>query len=260
MVARAGPTTRGDACAPVSLTRSPRSGDGDPLRGLDTGPLPSSFDLMEVGVDHVLATSAEVELLQRLRAGDERAFEALVAKHSRAMLTVARTYVKTNAAAEEVVQDAWLGVLKGLAGFEGRSSIRTWIMRIVVNIARTRGVRDARSVPFSSLVMGGDDAAVSPDRFRAPDEAFAGHWSSYPRDWRSLPEETLLEQETIEVVIGEIGELPVAQQTVIRLRDIEGWSAGEVCAALELSDGNQRVLLHRARSRVRGALERHFDV
>jgi RNA polymerase sigma-70 factor (ECF subfamily) len=216
----------------------------------------------ETGVEErsVPATSEEVELLARLRAGDERAFEALVGRHNATMLAVARTYVKTHAAAEEVVQDAWLGVLKGLDRFEGRSSLKTWILHIVVNIARTRGVRDARSVPFSSLAPEGSEEAVSPDRFRGPDDAFPGHWNRYPQDWRSVPEEALLGHETVEVVMRAIEELPAAQQTVIMMRDIEGWTAKEVCAALELSEGNQRVLLHRARSRVRAALERHFDV
>ena len=203
------------------------------------------------------ATSEEVELLARLRKGDERAFEALVQRHHGTMLTVARTFVKTHAAAEEVVQDAWLGVLKGLDRFEGRSSLKTWILRIVVNIARTRGVRDARSVPFSSLE--GTEPAVSPDRFRGPADAFPGHWNRFPRDWRLLPEEALLGQETVGVVMRAIEQLPAAQQTVIRMRDVEGWTAEEVCAALGVSDGNQRVLLHRARSRVRAALERHLD-
>jgi RNA polymerase sigma-70 factor (ECF subfamily) len=201
----------------------------------------------------------EAELLARLRAGDERAFETLVKAYHGTMLAVARTYVKTHASAEEVVQEAWLGVLKGLDRFEGRSSLKTWILRIVVNIARTRGVRDARSVPFSSLAPEGEEAAVSPDRFRGADEGFPGHWARYPGDWHSLPEEVLLGRETLHAVLRCIEELPAAQQTVIRMRDVKGWSASEVCAALELTDGNQRVLLHRARSRVRAALERHLD-
>jgi RNA polymerase sigma-70 factor, ECF subfamily len=202
----------------------------------------------------------EVELLARLRAGDERAFEALIDRYHSTMLAVARSYVRTRAIAEEVVQDAWVGVLKGLDRFEGRSSLKTWILRIVVNTAMTRGVREARSVPFSSLAAEGEEVAVDPDRFRGPDDAFPGHWNGYPGDWRSLPEETLLGRETLEVVKRTIEGLPVAQQRVITLRDIMGLSGDEACAALELSPGNQRVLLHRARSRVRAELERHFDV
>jgi len=214
----------------------------------------------DVGERTVDAASEEAVLLARLRAGDERAFETLVNRHHGTMLAVARTYVKTHASAEEVVQEAWLGVLKGLDRFEGRSSLKTWILRIVVNIARTRGVRDARSVPFSSLAPEGEEPAVSPDRFRGANEAFPGHWNRYPGDWHSLPEEVLLGRETLHAVLRCIEELPAAQRTVIRMRDLEGWSATEVCAALELTDGNQRVLLHRARSRVRAALERHLHV
>jgi RNA polymerase sigma-70 factor (ECF subfamily) len=201
----------------------------------------------------------ETDLLMRLRAGDERAFEALVERHHAVMLAVARTYVRTHAAAEEVVQDAWLGVLKGLDRFEGRSSLRTWIVSIVVNTARTRAVRDARTVPFSSVESASGQVAVSPDRFRGPEDAFPGHWNRYPRDWRSLPEEVLLGQEIIDVAMRAIKELPAAQQAVIKMRDVDGWTGEEVCAALNISPGNQRVLLHRARSQVRAALERHLD-
>jgi RNA polymerase sigma-70 factor (ECF subfamily) len=212
-------------------------------------------------VDQRAATlpSEEVELLARLRAGDERAFETLVERYHGTMLAVARTYVRTGALAEEVVQDAWIGVLKGLDRFEGRSSLKTWILRILANTAMTRGTREARSVPFSSLAPEGEEAAVDPERFRGPDSGFPGHWNGYPGDWHSLPEEALLGRETLDVVIGAIEQLPEAQQRVITLRDVVGWSGDEVCAALELSEGNQRVLLHRARSRVRAALESHFD-
>jgi RNA polymerase sigma-70 factor (ECF subfamily) len=201
----------------------------------------------------------EAELLARLRDGDERAFEALVDLHYGTMLAVARGYVKSRAVAEEVVQEAWLGVLKGLDRFEGRSSLRTWIIRIVANIAQTRGAREARSVPLSSLAPEGEDAAVEPDRFRGRDDAFPGHWRQYPSDWQALPEESLLGRETLELVMGVVKDLPPAQQQVITLRDISGFSAEEVCEALDISGGNQRVLLHRARSRVRSALEAHLD-
>jgi RNA polymerase sigma-70 factor (ECF subfamily) len=213
-----------------------------------------------VGPNEVRAPeSAERDLLERLRAGDEAAFEQLVRHHHATMITVARAYVRTRAAAEEVVQDAWLGVLAGIGRFEGRSSLRTWILSIVANKARTRGARESRSVPFSSLEHDTSGPAVDPDRFRGPDDGFHGHWRSYPRDWRSLPEEVMLGQETLSVVMRCIEELPIAQQAVIRMRDVEGWTAEEVCTALDLSPGNQRVLLHRARSRVRAALEGHLD-
>jgi RNA polymerase sigma-70 factor (ECF subfamily) len=123
----------------------------------------------------------------------------------------------------------------------------------------TRGGREARSVPFSSLVSEDEDPAVAAERFRGPDDGFPGHWRAYPKDWRTLPEQALTGRETLDRVQEAIAALPVAQRTVITLRDIEGWSAEEVCTALEISDGNQRVLLHRARSHVRADLERHFD-
>ena len=206
-----------------------------------------------------VTTADEAELLARLRGGDERAFEALVDRHYGTMLAVARGYVKSRAVAEEVVQEAWVGVLGGLDRFEGRSSLRTWIIRIVANIAQTRGAREARSVPLSSLAPDGDDAAVDADRFRGRDDAFPGHWRQYPSDWQALPEHALLGRETLELVMAAVRELPAAQQQVITLRDISGYSSEEVCAALDISGGNQRVLLHRARSRIRSALEGHLD-
>jgi RNA polymerase sigma-70 factor, ECF subfamily len=213
----------------------------------------------EAGVQERVATPEELDLLARLRAGDERAFEALVERHYSTMLAVAQTYVRTRAVAEEVVQEAWLGVLKGLDRFEGRSSLKTWILRILVNIAKTRGAREARSVPYASLAPEGDEPAVEPERFRGRGDAFPGHWRAYPGDWHRLPEESLLERETLGVALDAIERLPPAQRTVIVMRDIQGCAPEEVCAVLDVSDGNQRVLLHRARSRVRAALERHLD-
>jgi RNA polymerase sigma-70 factor (ECF subfamily) len=201
----------------------------------------------------------EAELLARLRAGDEQAFAALVARHHAAMLAVAQGYVKTRAVAEEVVQEAWLGVIKGLDRFEGRSSLKTWIFRILVNTARTRGAREARFVPFASLAPEGDDEpVVDPDRFSGGPNPYPGHWTTPPDDWRALPEAALAGRETLAVVTAAIAELPPAQRAVIAMRDIAGCEAEEVCATLEISEGNQRVLLHRARSRVRAALERHL--
>ena len=215
--------------------------------------------MAEAGVQERVATREELDLLARLRAGDERAFETLVERHYATMLAVAQTYVRTRAVAEEVVQEAWLGVLKGLDRFEGRSSLKTWILRILVNIAKTRGVREARSVPYASLAPEGDEPAVEPERFRGPGDAFPGHWRAYPGDWHGLPEEALLQRETLRVAMDTIERLPPAQRTVIVMRDIQGCEPEEVCALLDVSDGNQRVLLHRARSRVRAALERHLD-
>jgi RNA polymerase sigma-70 factor (ECF subfamily) len=206
------------------------------------------------------STSREAELLARLRSGDERAFEWLVESYHGKMMAVARTYVRTRAVAEEVVQETWLGVLKGLDRFEGRSTLKTWILRILVNTAMMRGGREARSVPFSSLVP--EHAAqpvVESQRFRAPGEPFAGDWKRYPANWQSSPESELLGRESLDVVRRAIEELPPPQQRVIAMRDVAGYSAEEACDALDISPGNQRVLLHRARSYVRSALERHID-
>jgi RNA polymerase sigma-70 factor, ECF subfamily len=206
------------------------------------------------------AAVEEAEILARLRAGDERAFESLVASYHGTMIAVARNYVKTRDVAEEVVQEAWLGILKGLDRFEGRSSLKTWILRILVNTAATRGGREGRSLPFSSLAPAGEEGpAVEPERFRPPGGAFAGHWNGYPGDWSSLPEEALSGRETLDVAKRAIAELPASQRSVITMRDIAGCSAEEVCETLEVSPGNQRVLLHRARSYVRAALERYLD-
>jgi RNA polymerase sigma-70 factor, ECF subfamily len=203
--------------------------------------------------------TAEAELLARLRAGDEKAFEALVARHYATMLAVAQTYVKGRATAEEVVQEAWLGVIRGLERFEGRSSLKTWILSILVNQAKTRGAREARSVPFASLAPDDDGPAVAPERFRGPDDQYPGGWRAFPSNWHASAAAAVEDRETLRVAMRAIAELPPAQQTVIRMRDIEGYSAEEACATLDVSEANQRVLLHRARSRVRAALEEHLD-
>src|SRR5262245_55825928 len=203
--------------------------------------------------------AAEAALLGRLRAGDEAAFEDLVSRHYATMLAVAQTYVKGRAVAEEVVQEAWLGVIKGLDRFEGRSSLKTWILSILVNQAKTRGAREARSVPCASLAPEGEEPAVDPERFRSAGESYPGHWRAFPGDWGRSAAAAVQDRETLRVVMGATAELPEAQQAVIRMRDVEGYSSAEVCDALDVSEGNQRVLLHRARSRVRAALEGHFD-
>jgi RNA polymerase sigma-70 factor (ECF subfamily) len=201
----------------------------------------------------------ESTLIARLRAGDERAFEDLVTRFYPSMLAVARGYVRSRSVAEEVVQEAWLAVLNGLDRFEGRSSLRTWVLRIVANKAQTRGVREARVVPVSSLRSENDEPAVEPARFRDAGDPYPGHWWASPSDWRTLPESKLLSEETLEVVKNAIDELPDLQRTVITMRDVAGCDSDEVCETLEISEGNQRVLLHRARARVRTALERHLD-
>jgi RNA polymerase sigma-70 factor (ECF subfamily) len=175
------------------------------------------------------------------------------------MIAVARSYTRTRAVADEVVQEAWLGVLNGLDRFEGRSSLRTWVLQIVANIARTRGVREARTAPFSSFESDRGEPAVAPERFRGPDDQYPGGWRSFPTDWRTLPGERFAARETLDLVKHAIEELPESQRLVITLRDVTGCSASEVCDALDLTPENQRVLLHRARSRVRAALEKHLD-
>jgi len=199
-------------------------------------------------------TADERALIDRLRSGDEAAFLMLVNSYGGLMLRIALTHVRTRAAAEEVVQEAWLGVVSGIGRFEARSSLRTWIISILTNCARTRGVREARSVPISSLE--GAEPAVDPDRFLGFDHPrYPGGWSAPPRAW---PEDHVLAAETLEQVRAAIEGLPARQQEVIVLRDVEGWDAEEVCDALGVSEGNQRVLLHRARSKVRGELERYL--
>src|SRR5215211_2038256 len=210
--------------------------------------------MTHLGVQGSQPAANEADLVARLRGGDEQAFEALVARHYGTMLAVAQTHVRSRAVAEEVVQETWLGVLEGLDRFEGRSSLKTWIFRIASNIARTRAVREGRCHPFSSLPAadaGRSEPSVDPDRFfPADDPRLPGRWARAPVAWRS-PEERLLSGETRDVIRDAVERLPAAQRLVITLRDIEGWSADETCRALELTDGNQRVLLHRARSTVR---------
>ncbi len=208
-----------------------------------------------------LILDVDAALLARLRAGDEAAFMTLVDRYGSLMLRIALSHVRSRAVAEEVVQEAWLGVLQGLDRFEGRASLKTWILRIVANRARTRGERERRSVPLSSLLpeTGEDEPAVDPDRFLPADHPmYPGGWSVTPHAWARMPEERLLAAETLEQVRTAIADLPARQQEVIVMRDVEGWDAEEVCAALDLSEGNQRVLLHRARSKVRGELEAYF--
>ena len=201
----------------------------------------------------------ERELVEQLRARDERAFMELVELYGPMMLRVARSFVRSPAAAEEVVQDAWLGVLRGIDRFEGRSSLKTWIFRILANRAKTRAQRDSRTIPFSALRRPDTvpEPAVDADRFNDPEHPrWPGHWASPPTAW---PEEQLVADETLNLISREIDRLPAAQRMVISLRDVEGFGAAEVCNALDLTETNQRVLLHRARSRVRRALERYLD-
>ena len=198
---------------------------------------------------------SDAQLVTALRAGDEEAYRMLVREWHAPLLRVAQIFVPSRAIAEEVIQDTWLRVLGALDRFEGRSSLKTWVFRILVNTAKTRAQREGRTLPFSALEEPGGvpEAAVDASRFLPADhERRPGHWQTAPRD---LPEERLLAGETREVVRRAIDALPPSQRAVISLRDVEGWSGEEVRNALDLSEVNQRVLLHRARAKVRAALE-----
>ena len=202
------------------------------------------------------AATGDRTVVAALHAGDERPFEALVERYHRSLVRIALMYVRDHAVAEEVAQETWLAVLQGIGGFEGRSSLKTWIFRILSNRAKTRGERERRQLPISALA-GDDEPEVPLDRFLPPDDPHRPlGWAVPPRAW---PEERLLSRETVERVREAIAKLPPAQQTVLGLRDVEGLSAEEVTAALDISAGNERVLLHRARSRVRRELEEYFD-
>lgn len=204
------------------------------------------------------AVRSEDDLISRLRAGDEIAFAGVVQGWSGTMLRVARYYVSTDASAEEVVQETWLAVFRGVVGFEGRSSLRTWVFRILTNLARTRGVQEARAVPLSSLgPVEPGRATVEPDRFRDLDDADGGHWTrvGQPRAWEPSPETSALAGEIREQLANALRQLPERQRTVVSLRDVHGLSAVEVCATLGISPENQRVLLHRGRGKLRALLD-----
>jgi RNA polymerase sigma-70 factor, ECF subfamily len=196
----------------------------------------------------------DTALVGALRRGDEDAFLSLVKRHQAAMLRVASTFVSSAAVAEEVVQEAWVGVLNGVDRFEARSSLRSWIFGILANCAKSRGAREARSAPFSSFAgEDEDEPAVDPARFLSADHPrWPGHWASPPEQWA---EEKLDTKETVQFVKRAIEILPRLQKQVITLRDVEGWTAAETCEALGISEANQRVLLHRARSKVRAQVE-----
>ncbi len=210
---------------------------------------------MEQGIE-----TSDDELVARLKAGDELAFRALVDQYGAPLRRVARSYVATDSAADEVVQDTWLGVLKGIDRFEQRSSLKTWIYRILLNIARTRGVRDKRSIPFASLGSDDEDGPTfSPERFQTESGPYPGHWAAFPTRWHDQPEVRAIGHETLAVVRDALDRLPPNQREVVRLRDLEGWTSFEVCNALQLTETNQRVLLHRGRAKLRAALEMYFD-
>jgi RNA polymerase sigma-70 factor (ECF subfamily) len=214
-----------------------------------------------MGSPHTTALPEDEHLIGALRRGDEAAFAQLLDAYHTSMVRLALQYVSSHAVAEEVVQETWMEVFRGLGRFQERCALKTWIFRILTNVAKTRGQREARSVPFCAL---GDpegapvEPALAPERFRAS-EPWKGHWAAEPRSWEDLPEERFLSAETHACIKTAIAALARAQRDVITLRDVKGWTAEEVCSVLGLSAANQRVLLHRARSKVRGALEQYFD-
>jgi len=220
---------------------------------------PTAEMVMSGTVETAGGAADEEQLIAALRAGDEAAFSMLLDRHHESLVRLAMAYVPNRSVAEEVAQDAWIGVINGIDRFAGRSSLKTWIFRILVNRAMTRGAKERWVVPFS--VMEGDTAepAVDPGRFFPAGHEDARHWSAPPDDWGASPEDRLLSSETRAIVETAIADLPPAQRSVIALRDIEGLSAGEVCDALGISEGNQRVLLHRARAKVRSALEAYIN-
>jgi len=208
------------------------------------------------------AATDERELISRLRRKDETAFTSLIAAHHGSLLRVARLYVNCSEVAQEVVQDTWLGVIKGIDGFEGRSSLKTWIFQILINRARSRGEREGRSIPFSAYFdaqTAPAEPAVDPSQFNENDPEWPGGWVTQPRNWGATPEQVLLSSELRAYTQAAIDALPPSQREVITLRDVQGWTSEEVCNVLGVSETNQRVVLHRARSKVRQALDQYFE-
>lgn len=205
-----------------------------------------------------LVAADDRTLVEGLRRRDEASFLALVDRYGALMLRIAARYTGSQATAEEVVQETWLAVLQGIDRFEARSSLKTWLFRILTNLAITRAKQDGRTVTFSALAGDDDEPSVDPERFLGPGSRWEGHWATSPRSWARLPAERLLARETLGEIEAAIDELPPAQQQVLLLRDVEGWSPAEVCSALHITDANQRVLLHRGRSKVRARLETYL--
>jgi RNA polymerase sigma-70 factor (ECF subfamily) len=215
----------------------------------------------EAPVSAQARASEEARLVAALRRGDEAAFMGLVERYHGMLLRLARTYVDASAA-EEVVQETWLAVLRGVTHFEERSSLKTWIAHILVNQAKTRAQRDGRLVPFSALALAdedGDEPTVPLERFQSSDGQYPGGWVSLPVPWDHMPESVVLSRELQTMLSQALEALPGQQATVLRMRDIQGYSADEVCNVLAISETNQRVLLHRARARMRQALENYIN-
>jgi RNA polymerase sigma-70 factor (ECF subfamily) len=204
-------------------------------------------------------TASDEQTVAALRAGDERTFRELFARTYPMLKRVARGYVASDAVAEEIVQDTWLAIVTGIDRFEGRSALGTWIFSILTNQAKTHCARERRALPFSSVTPSGvEEPAVDPDRFQKDDEAWPGHWATPPRPWQK-PERRLLSLEARDRLKDALAQLPDRQRLIVGLRDVDGRSAEEVCDLLGLSPENQRVLLHRGRSRLRAVLEQYFD-
>ncbi|WP_410667795.1 RNA polymerase sigma factor [Amycolatopsis sp. cmx-4-68] len=202
---------------------------------------------------------SDTELIARLKSGDESAYALLLDAWSGKLLRLARCFVSTNDSAHELVQDTWLAVLRGIGNFEGRSSLKTWVFRILVNAAKRRSTQERRTVPWSSVARAEDAGpTVDPSRFRGPTDPYPGDWWAYPATWPT-PEQEAMATEIRNEVASALTELPERQQIVLTLRDVEGHTSEEVCAMLEISASNQRVLLHRARAAVRKRLEDYFS-
>lgn len=207
-----------------------------------------------------VAVTTENDLVERLRKGDEAAFEALIALYHSPLIRMALMYVSDQSTAEEVVQDTWIGVLRGLSRFEGRSSLKTWIFSILMNRAKTRAQREGRYIALEHQDEDEHEPSVAPERFYPAAHPYAHDWIALPANWDEIPEDRLVSQEVITYIQNAIATLPQTQREVITLRDVEGWGSAEVCNVLGISESNQRVLLHRARSKVRQLLEDYIKM
>jgi RNA polymerase sigma-70 factor, ECF subfamily len=196
-------------------------------------------------------------LVGLLRTGNDQAFGLVLDAWSGGMVRLARGFVTTEASAAEVVQDTWLAVVEGIDRFEGRSSLKTWVYRILLNTARRRREREGRAIPWSSLASEDEGPTVDPSRFQRAGEPYPGHWREFPAPWPS-PEQGALSAEIREQVAAGLAELPERQRIVVILRDVEGYDSDEVCVILGISAANQRVLLHRGRALLRRRLEEYF--
>jgi RNA polymerase sigma-70 factor, ECF subfamily len=206
-------------------------------------------------VSVVTGTVDETALIAALRAGDEAVFGQLVDQHTPSMLRVARGYVPSHEIAEEVVQETWIALLKGIDSFEGRSALRTWLFTVMINIAKARGVRERRDADAAIAAFTG--GTVDPARFRTADDPYPGHWKpdALPSPFPETPEGSVLGNELVDVARSELDKLPERQRMVVTLRDMLGFDSSEVRKMLDISIANQRVLLHRGRAAVRQALE-----